>query len=430
MKTRFHTISVAPLLLILFLTAILPVSAHARRGFVEGSANFRQFGQPPESVVQKARVEAAANFREELLIWLREDMSIDLDTVNTVKNFALAKIVERCLESAEESTSTRGRVWTLTLSVPESAVKSAIDAHNAHFDAQAASHFATARGNDAAVALPSAVAALCAAVAKIEPPRGGRGVNVNEIRNKVQTLVNKMEVRVTGTVIEGRQGEIARVYPTATIFIDGEPLPNFHYTAFTQNSLQLKRMVTGRRGELPLREIRIPYAHNGSMLTVSPDARTHLGADRFIRYRDLGIRFTRNQELTFIYKLPTLTYTLDYRVFVQDGIVVTDDFNSDEHVRGYLRDFCGLVPAAGGAAPNMTIKIGAELFKETHRNTEEDVISMALRVDFTGAGINKSGNTVFEKRYSFGEAGEPQMGDFFWEASGAIRDLIAKVLSE
>jgi hypothetical protein len=425
MKTH-HTISVV----LLLLSFALPCTSPARP--VVGEASVTIFGQVPKEIAEKARADAAVAFREELQMWLREEMRIDIDTVNTVKKFALKKLADRCLEAAEAKTVTKGRVWTLSLVVSDGAAKDALRAHNDYFDSQASSHFQTARGNDLNEALPGAVSALCAAMAKIEPPRGGGGVNVDDIRANVQILFDKMEVKPAETVVEGRQGSLPSRFPTARYTIDGNPVTDFHVTAFVQNGRQLARTATDSRGELPLKNIKVPFVHNGSMLTVSPDARVYMKSDEFIRYKDLGVRFTKGQELAFIYKVPTLTYTLEYKVSVKDKsdktLTIPPDFNADAHVRKYLKDFCGLVPASSGKAADLAVRITAEISKVSHDDTEEDGVIMSASADFRGGGIERNGRKVFEKRYGYGT--DIQKGAYFWEASGAIRELIAATLSK
>jgi len=422
----YHRIIITTALLLI---AALTHQPQARP--VVGEASVSIFGPVPKEMAEKARVDAAIAFRDELQMWLREEMRIDIDTANTIKKFALKKLSDRCLEAAEAKAVTKGRVWTLSLVVSESAAKDAVRAHNDHYDSQASSHFQGARGNDLNEALPGAISALCAAMAKIEPAvRGGGGVNVDDIRANVQILFDKMQVKPAETVVEGRQGSLPVRFPIARYTIDGNPVTDFHVTAFVQNGRQLARTATDSRGELPLKNIKVPFVHNGSMLTVSPDARTYIKSDEFIRYKDLGIRFTKGQELAFIYKVPILTYTLEYKASSKDNsVTLPPDFAADAHVRKYLKDFCGLTPASGrGAAADLAVRITAEVSKVTHDDTEEDGIVMSASADFRGGGIERSGKRVFEKRYPYGI--DMQMGAYFWEASGALRDLITATLTK
>jgi hypothetical protein len=355
-------------------------------------------------------------------------MRVDIDTVNTIKRFALGKLVERCLKEAQESTVTRGRVWTLSLTLSEDAVRAALRAHNSHFDTEAARLFLLARDPDPNAALPGAIGALCAAMAKIEPAGSGTGVNLNEIRANAQALLDRMQVRAPNTVIEGRPGALPNKAPLAIFTIDSIPLTGFNMTAFVQGGREFTRVATDSRGELPMRNYKVPFVHNGSMLTVSPDARAYIRADGFIRYRDLGVRLNRGQELSYIFKIPTLTYTLEYGVFTQaDEVKIPPDFSNDAHVRRYLKDVCGLIPAPAGRTPDLTIRIGAQITKHTCNDLEEDIFRMTMRAEFRGDGVNRSRQEVFERRQRFGMSF--QTGAYFVAASGAIRELIANTLA-
>jgi len=69
-----------------------------------------------------------------------------------------------------------------------------------------------------------------------------------------------------------------------------------------------------------------------------------------------------------------------------------------------------------------------EFSQNTHNDTEEDGYAMRAVAEFRGAGIERTGRTQFEKRLNFGLSLQP--GEYFWEASGALRKLIADALSK
>jgi hypothetical protein len=416
------------ILTIVLLTVAASVSAYSRP--VVAANSFTHFGKPTPEVVSKARAAAAAEFRSELHIWLKENMRIDVDTANSIKKFAFDKLAQRCLESAEEGSVVKGRVWTLSLTVSENDARDALNAHNDYYDALAATRFQDARGSDVNAALPGAIGALCAALAKITPVGGGEGVNVEDIRANVQILFDKMEVKSATTVLEGRPGSLPQRSPDAVFSIDGSPLTGFGLTATVQGGRVLAQLETDERGAVPLRDCKVPFVHNGSMLNVTPDARRYIQADVFIRYKDLGIRFTKGQDLSYIYKVPALTYSLEYRASsLSKSIVIPPDFLADAHVRKYLKEFCGLVPGTKGAA-DLNIKVMAEFSQNTHNDTEEDGYMMRAVAEFRGAAVGgqRVGKGQYEKRLNFGISLLP--GEFFWEASGALRGLIANTLSE
>jgi hypothetical protein len=418
---------VRTLLLTTLITATLtPLPAVARPA--AGAHSFASFGEPSKSAITQARAAASADFRSELHLWLKENMRIDVDTANSIKKFAYGKLAVRCLGAAEESLSAKGRIWTLTLSVAESDVREALSDHNSDFDAIAAARFKEARGNDLNEALPGAIGALCAAMAKIEPPNASGGVSVADIRANVQILFDKMAVSSAETVIEGRPDELPQKSPAAVFTIDGNPLTDFCLTATVQSGRVMAQLKTDAKGALPLSGYKVPFVHNASMLNVTPDARQYIKATEFIRYRDLGIRFNEGQDLSYIYKVPALTYTLEYKASsLSKSIAIPPDFLADAHVRKYLKEHCGLLPANRGAA-DLTVKITVEFSQNTHNDTEEDGYEMRAVAEFRGAGVNRNGKTQYEKRLNLGLSLQP--GEFFWEASGALRKLIGDTLGQ
>jgi hypothetical protein len=412
---------------LLFQAALLPVPAFSRPVVAVGS--FTQFGKPSKEQITKARAVAVADFQFALHAWLKENMRIDIDTANSIKKFALDKLAARCLESAEEGSTVKGRVWTLSLTVSESDVREALDANNEYFEALAAARFQEARDNDANVALPGAIGALCAAMSTLAPAdRSAGGVNVEDIRANVQILFDKMTVKSATTVVDGRPGSFPQRSPEAVFSIDGNPLTGFHLTATVQGGRTLAQLETDANGAVSLREYKVPFVHNGSMLNVVPDARRYIKADGFIRYNESGIRFTKGQDLSYIYKVPALTYSLDYKASsLSKSITVPPDFVSDAHVRKYMKEYCGLVPASKGGA-DLNVRIVVEFSQNTYEDTEEEGYAMRAVAEFRGAGVERAGKTVFEKRLNLGFNLQP--GEYFWEASGALRKLIGDALSQ
>jgi hypothetical protein len=422
------TVGKSLLLLSFLLFEILVLTHKTYARSVVASNSFNQFGKPTKEMLSKARAAAAADFRPELHLWLKENMRIDVDTVNTVKRFGFERLAERCLGSAEESAVGKGRVWTLSLTVSDADVREALNDHNEYYDGLAASRFQEARGNDLNTALPGAIGALCAAMAKITPAGSGGGVNADDIRANVQILFDKMEVKSATTVVEGRPGSFPQRSPDAVFTIDGAPLTNFYLTATVQGGRVLAQIETDDRGGVPLREYKVPFVHNGSMLNVTPDARRYIKADGFIRYKDLGIRLTKGQDLSYIYKVPQVTYTLEYKASsLSKAVVIPPDFLAADHVRKYLKEFCGMVPATKGAS-DMNVKIVVEFSQNNHNDTEEDGYAMRAVAEFRGMGVERTGRAQFEKRLNFGISLQP--GEYFWEASGALRKLIADALSQ
>ena len=427
MKLKFNLAATA--------AAALLLCAAAQARPIVGSASTPNFGAVSKETAQKMTPIAAASFRSELYLWLKEELRIDVDTANSVKKFALDNLSKRCLQYAEEKSSTRGRVWTLSLSVDDNDVRDALEAHNEHFDSLAVAHWdrhkLTMEG-DTSAGFIAAISALAAATAKITPRSNASKVGpfqIEDIRAKVQTLFDKMEVKASQMVIEGRPGSLPVKVPTATVSIAGTPISGFHVTVFAQNGRQLARLVTNDNGELPLKNQKVPFVHNGSMLSLTPDARAFLRANDYIKYKDMGIKLVKGQEITFIYKVPTLTYTLEYRVSSEgEAIIVPPDFRADAHIRKFLKDSCNIQPASNSASADLSVKISAVFTQKTYQEAEEDGMIMTAKAEFRGSGVDKNDQTVFEKRYPFGT--KVQTGEYVWEATRALRALIRGTLNK
>ncbi|MDR2727760.1 MAG: hypothetical protein LBB56_01410 [Chitinispirillales bacterium] len=395
---------------------------------VSATIGIRHYGPITKEISDSIRTTAAASLRKEIYIWLKENVNVELDTLNTVKNYCLDKFTERALLSVEEKTFTKGRTWNLSLTVSEGDLREALSAHNGYYGVlirQNWERYEAAEQSDLDAALSNSIRALSAALLQI-------GVDTKEptvetLRRAVQGLFDKIAVKSDVMVIEGKPGAHPVKFPTAKFTIDGAPLTGLHVTAFIQNSRQLSYMTTFIDGTLALDNHVIPFVHNGSMLSIVPDARSYMDAPYFIRFRDLGIRLNRGQELSFIYKVPTLTAALNFKAHSPDkSIEVAREFSSDAHVRKFLKDSCNIQIVSPDAKPDLTIDINMEFIRKVYQEIGDESILMKGKAAFKGGWINKSGETLFEKRREEGTAVE--MGPYFLEATSALRALIRKAM--
>ncbi|MDR0307015.1 MAG: hypothetical protein LBI42_09300 [Chitinispirillales bacterium] len=388
----------------------------------------RHFGPITKEISDSVRASAVASLRVEMYIWLKDNVNVDLDTMNTVKNHALNKFAERGLASAEEKTFTKGRTWNLSLSVSEANLREALREHNSYYGAlltQNWERYQTVSQTDPDAALSNSIRALGAASLLI-------GVDVQkpstqELRRTVQSLFDRIEVKSDAMVIEGRPGGRPVKSPSAKFTIDKEPLTGLQVTAFVQNGRQLSQMASFIDGTLALDDHIIPFVHNGSMLTLALDARSYIDASSYIRFRDLGIRLNRGQELSFIYKIPTLTCALNFKAFSPDSsIEVPREFSANSHVINFLRDSCNIRIAPAGAKPDLTIDINVEFSRKFYEELADESIVMKGKAGFKGDWVSKNGDTLFEKRREMGTAVE--MGPYFHEAAGVLRAMIKNAL--
>jgi len=395
---------------------------------VSATIGIRHFGPITKEISDTIRTAAVASLRKEIHIWLKENVNVDLDTANTVKRYSLDKFTERSLLSVEEKTFTKGRTWNLSLSVSEKGLRDALVAHNGYYGVlikQNWERYEAAAQSDPDAALSNSIRALSAASLQI-------GVDLKEpaietLRKTVQDLFNKVEVKSDIMVIEGRPGAPPVKFPTAKFTIAGEPLTGLNITAFIQNGRELYRMATFIDGTLALDKHVIPFVHNGSMLSLIPDARSYMDAPTFIRFRDLGIRLNRGQELSFIYKVPTLTATLNFKAHSPDNSIdVPREFASDAHVRRFLKDSCNIQAASPGTKSDLTIDINLEFVRKFYEDIGDESILMTGKAGFKSDWMNKSGETRFEKRREMGTSVE--MGPYFFEATSAFRALIRSAM--
>lgn len=395
---------------------------------VSGSANIPLSGPVTREISDKAKVTAADVLRRELYIWLKENMSTTLDTANSGRSYVLNKFKERCLTLASEKSAFEGKIWRFSYVITDAKLREAVEAHNQEFDSLALTQWQKFQGaveqEKFTVALSAGIKALSCAIAHI----GSEQKLEDEIRKGVQNFFDRMQVKSSEMVIEGKPGTLPVRSPSVTVTIDSIPLLGLGYTAFALNGRRAFEVLTDDKGSFSLASQRIPYVHNGNFLTLVPDARFYTDAQTTISLEDLGLKMNKGQNLSFIYKVATPTYTLDYRASSpKDEVKLPDNFIADSHIRKYLKDSCNLKPVPAGASPDLTIRINAEVSKPEYPQTGEASLMLLSRIDISGGDLKGSEDMVYEKRHEKGV--DIPLGVFIWEASGELRSKIREVLN-
>ncbi len=410
---------------------IFSFALYANTATVVGSANIPLSGPVTKEITESAKSTAAATLRRELYIWLKENSYSELDTNNTFKNHVLTLFMQRCLSTAGEESAFKGRIWNFSYVLTDEKLAAAVQAHDSYYDSLSRSqwgkHQEALSQSSFTLALSSGVKALGCAMATLS--KSGDKAQVEEIQNGVQRFFDRMHVLNSEMMIEGKPGSLPVKYPNVTILLDSMPLMGVGYTAFVQNNRRVFQSLTDDRGSFSIGKSNVPFVHNGSFLTLTPDASFYLDSPHLIRFKDMGIKMNKGQDLSFIYKVPTLTYSLIFKAFSPKGDVeVPKDFAADGHIRKYLKDSCNLQPAKAGTPSDLSVKINTEISRQTDNETGEASLLVLSRVAIQVQNESESGDLVYEKRHEVGT--DIQMGPFFWEAAGRIRSTIREVLDK
>ncbi|MFP4163240.1 MAG: hypothetical protein ACLFQB_04825 [Chitinispirillaceae bacterium] len=420
------------LLRIVFCTALISLFAVSISGrTVVGISNTRLSGPITGEIKKNAKTDAAKVLKRELYIWIKEKTSTVLDTTKRAENYVLDEFQKRCLKLAKKESTFEGKVWKFSYSLTDNQMKGAIATHNQHFDSLAQSswqQYRTAKEqNDYTIALSAGIKALSCAVAHLGP-KNKETENEADIRKEVQEFFDRMQVKSSAMMIEGNPGTLPEKSPEVTVLIDSTPLLGFGYTAFVQKGRNAFQIITDEKGGFSLSNFKIPFVHNGSFLRLVPDAAFYTDAKQTISLEDLGLDMNRGQNLSFIYKVSTPTYSLEYKTSShKEEVKMPEKFISDSHIRRFLRDSCNLKPAPSGTAPDLQIRINAEVSRPEYPESGEASLMLLSRIDITGMGLKGSGDLQYEKRHEKGA--DISLGVFFWEASKSLRSKIREVLN-
>lgn len=418
------------------LLAVFAVSGQ----IVSGSATIVLAGPASREVVGEAQSKALQKLKVELIKWLNEEEEISIDTTNTLQVLCFGMFLDSCRSAAKTESTFKGKQLTLTYLLTGDIIRQKITAFNAAVDALALQKWSAVQEalerKDFNTAYTNGISALYHSMAHLGPPiatpeAGGRDLS-DDIRRIVQQLFDKMEVKSSGMILSGKTGLSIQNPPTISLVVDSQPLPGLTFTGRLQNGTILFSAITDENGRIIVDKFNIPFVPNGTLLEIGPNPASALGVKSFIDPADLGIKQTRNQVQSFIFKVSRPVYVLDYKATSVSTITLPPEFANVTHVKKYLEDSCYLQEKTSASGPtDLDITVKAQVSSYTYDETEEIGIKVTAQVMVKGLlqqpAKTNTNELVFEKRY--GRYLTPPYGLYFWEANSKLRETIKATIA-
>lgn len=409
-----------------------------RAQIISGSATVTLSGPATREVIAQAETKALQQLKEELLQWLADETEMSIDTTNRVANLAFHLFLDSCRQAAKTESSFQGKQLTLSYLLTGDNIRRKMESFNAAVDARARQAWRNLQEalprRDIRAIHTEGITAIFYALAHLGPPipipEGGSDL-ADDARRIVQMLYDKMKVQSSGLILAGKTGLDIQNPPAISISVDSIPFSGSTFTGRLQDGTVLFSSVTDDNGGIVFDTFKIPFVPNGTLLDIGPDAAPILHAKGFLDPVQFGVKLDKGQVQSFIFKIISPVYTLDYKAVSVSNITMPPDFADDAHVKAFLRDSCFLKEKNADGPADLAIAIKAQLSSYTYDATEETGIKVTAEIIVNGLLFQPPKTNkkvlVFEKRY--GRYLTPPYGLYFWEANGKLRQAIKATIA-
>jgi hypothetical protein len=406
---------------------------------VSGSASMTLSGQATTAATAQVEMKAIKKLKSELLQWLDDAAEISIDTANPASRLSFEMFLDTCRSAAKMESTFKGKELTVSYLLTGDLVREKVNSFNAMVDERAVSawrQLLDARtSNNTALMYTRGLTCLFYALAHLGPPLatpdGDGGNLVDDCRQIVQTIFDKMSVKSSGPILAGKTGLALENPPTITLLLDSLPFPGIVYTGRLQNGAILFSATADDDGVILVDSFKIPFVPNGTLFDIGPNVAPVLGFPGLIDPTNLGIRLEKGQVQSFIFKIAKTTYTLDYSATSVNNITMPPDFASPAHVNKFLRDSCFLKETTGTEPADLKISIKAQVSNYTYDETEETGIKVTAQIIVKGMFLQppKTNQKQMEFERRFGMFTTPAYGLYFWEANAKLREAIKATIA-
>lgn len=420
---------------ILFLLATLLTAQNLNSLYtiqLNGPANSEQINQ--------AKAGARTMLQKEIAGWLKTAHEFKFDSSAALVRFNLEILTDSCINRSKEESSYKGKELTLFYSISEAAADEALDA----FDKAAedtiirtwTSMNKALENNNTADYFENAIKTYSYSASHFGEPvtvPGSAGTIISdEAQKAVQSLFNRIKIQSSDMIIHGKIGRAAEQPPIITVTIDTIPLPGLWFDGVLQVGKSNFSAPTNEQGQLSLKGLVIPLVSNGAFFYLTPDIGKILGASFPITPKDMKIQLKDGQIQTFMFKVTPPTYSLNYKVSSDASVKLPTEFNSDAHLKKYLKDSCFLVEVKSGLPPDFMITVESVITNTSTDITEEIGLKMKAEITIKGLSLEtprtETKKIEFVKR--FGKQADITYGLFLWDMNSTLKQNTHIILSE
>lgn len=407
---------------------------------LNGSFTVQLNGPANDQQINQAKSGARQLLKKELIKWLNTTHDLKIDTTNTLANLALDIFTDSCINRSKAESSFRGKELTIIYSVNENTAEEALNAFNKAMKDSALNNYNQATKAQAENNIPllfeSSVKAYTFSNAVMGEPivtQESDGSKLSDdALNLVQSLFNKMKIKSSDMIINGKIGRTPENPPTVTVEIDSTPLPNFWFSGALQSGKPSFNARSDEQGVVNLTDLIIPIVPNGALFYLTPDLGKMLGTTYFISPKDIRIQLKDGQVQTFMFKVTQPTYSLEYKVSSDSTVKLPADFNNSTTLKKYLRDSCFLTETKNGLPPDFLITIQSVISNAAADITDERGLKMDAEVTIKGLSLAtpKTETKKVELVKLYGKQLELPYGLFLWDVNNILKQTIKNTLNK
>ena len=406
---------------------------------LSGSGTVKLSGPATKEQTDNARHSARKQLQKELLIWLNENINIEIDTLNKLHALNLENFVDTCLRYSKEESSFQGKSLVISFNITANDVQKAVQAYNAASESIAIESWnkmvKAREEQDLTAMYTEGIKAMANATAHLGPPLptpGAEGKDlVEDIRISLQDFLNRMRVSSSDMILQGKTGQPVENPPVISVMVDSVPLQGVAVSGLLQNGKEIFTAVTDQQGQVSFKGMRIPFVANGTLLYVRPDPAKILQAPSFIGTKPFNLQLKNSQEQSFIFKISRPVYSLDYKATSVSKVALPADYASSTFLKKFLKDSCFMSEVSGSIPPDLNILVQSQASSYAYDETEEIGIKISSQITIKGLSLDPPSTVqetvVFEKRYE--ARTDIPYGLFFWEAASKLREAIKAAIS-
>ncbi len=407
---------------------------------LNGSFTVQLNGPATNQQVNQAKSGARLMLKKELIKWLKTTHDLKIDTTNALTNFTLDIFTDSCTNRSKNESSFRGKELTIIYTLNENTAEEALSAFNKAVKDSALNTYNQATKaqteNNIPLLFESSVKAYVFSNAVmgesiITPESNGSKLS-DDAQNMLQSLFNRMKIKASDMIINGKIGRVPENPPTVTVVIDSTPLPNLWFSGTLQSGKPSFDSRSDEQGVASLKDLIIPIVPNGALFYLTPDLGKILGASLSISPKNIRIQLKDGQVQTFMFKVAQPTYSLEYKVSSDPSVKLPADFNNISILKKYLRDSCFLTETQNGLPPDFMITIQSVISNSATDVVEERGLKMNAEVTIKGLSLAtpKTETKKVELVKLYGKQLEIPYGLFLWDVNSTLKQSIKSTLNK
>jgi hypothetical protein len=439
------------------LATIIFLTAANRYGFeqtISGAAKIKLSGPVSKEQMDTCKNEAKYHLKPTVLRWLEDQREIQVDTNDMLTNLLFDAFLDTCINRSKEASGFKDAYWTFSYTLPPDALEAALAAYNDRIELLAVHSWKRLQNaieqKNHEETYYQAVEVIAYTTAYLGPlltvPDDSNKILIEETRALLKDFLERVSISSTGQIIEGKPGFTAKMPPSMSVSIDGQPFAGLGLSGYIPGGADVYNGVADNTGVLTFDNLIVPFAKTGAMMYVSPNLGRVINGKWRVGMKDFGLKVKKDLNQSFFFKIDRPVFTLKLSATTADPTdSLPKDFASGVSIRKYLIDSCFMQEATGAAPVDLNITINCEAASANFSLMESSEANFKCAVSIqapllTPPRTESESFTIVKKydkipiEYSYTDKKnrdkDPKipLGSFIWEANLKLHKTIRLVL--